>query len=411
MFQDLPTLSVQPYLVQNIRRRELVRFLNIRSLFTFLNMLPLLLFIPFSIRVIGAKYGFAGSSVFLISILSLTVFNHFFSLYIKRKTIINNWWLVGFLLAVVLVGCCDYWKLFSIRDASAALFTPFLHKPWLCLAPVVLGIAAFMNNNRFLEKNLYLEELKKSSGKKQSAEYAWLQRFGELGDLMGMDLKMILRNKRTRYVLFISILILLYGFIFYKPQYLQHNQYSSLLIGAIFVTGVFIINYGNFLFAWQSAQFDGLMTFNINIRMYIKSKFLLFNMVSTLSLFVASLYGFISWKIIPLQLAAYFYNIGINTVIAGYFATRSYRGINLGRAASFNYQGMGAAQWIYALVVMLPPFIIYGLFTLVAPSWVGVAVLGFLGLVSFLLQDWWIGIITKEFLKRKYLILEGFRQK
>ncbi|HEY4148407.1 MAG TPA: DUF5687 family protein, partial [Chitinophagaceae bacterium] len=74
MFQELPTLSVQPYLAQNIRRRELVRFLNIRSLFTFLNMVPLLLFIPFSIRVIGAKYGFAGSSVFLISILSLTVF-------------------------------------------------------------------------------------------------------------------------------------------------------------------------------------------------------------------------------------------------------------------------------------------------------------------------------------------------
>ncbi len=253
--------------------------------------------------------------------------------------------------------------------------------------------------------------MRKSSGKKQSAEYAWLQRFGELGDLMGMDLKMILRNKRTRYVLLISVLILFYGFIFYKPQYLQQNRYSVVLVGSVFVTGVFIINYGNFLFSWQSAQFDGLMTSNINIRTYIKSKFLLFNMVSTLSIIVASLYGLISWKILPLQLASYFYNIGINTVIAVYFATRSYKGINLGQSSSFNYQGMSAAQWIYAFGVMLPPFIIYGLCTLIAPPWVGIVVLGTLGLVSFLLQDWWIGLLTKEFQKRKYLILEGFRKK
>ena len=38
--QELPVLSVQPYLAQNIRRRQLVRFLNVRSVFHFLNLLP-----------------------------------------------------------------------------------------------------------------------------------------------------------------------------------------------------------------------------------------------------------------------------------------------------------------------------------------------------------------------------------
>jgi hypothetical protein len=28
-----------------------------------------------------------------------------------------------------------------------------------------------------------------------------------------------------------------------------------------------------------------------------------------------------------------------------------------------------------------------------------------------LLQDWWIDILTKEFMLRKYKILEGFREK
>jgi hypothetical protein len=36
MLQELPILSILPYLAQNIRRSQLVRFLNIRSLFHFL---------------------------------------------------------------------------------------------------------------------------------------------------------------------------------------------------------------------------------------------------------------------------------------------------------------------------------------------------------------------------------------
>src|SRR5271170_1571788 len=54
LLQDLPTLTIQPYLVQNIRRSQLIRFLNTRSLFNFFNLLPLLLFVPFTVVVIGA---------------------------------------------------------------------------------------------------------------------------------------------------------------------------------------------------------------------------------------------------------------------------------------------------------------------------------------------------------------------
>ena len=53
MIQDLPTLTIQPYLVQNIRRSQLIRFLNVRSMITAINFVPLFLFIPFTIMVIA----------------------------------------------------------------------------------------------------------------------------------------------------------------------------------------------------------------------------------------------------------------------------------------------------------------------------------------------------------------------
>ncbi len=221
----------------------------------------------------------------------------------------------------------------------------------------------------------------------------------------------MLRNKRPRTILIMSGVFIFYGFIFYKPQYIEQGRWGFLLVGAIFVTGIFISNYGQFLFAWQSGNFDGLMSCRLSVRTFIKSKFVLFTVVCTTQLLLATFYGLLSWKLIPLQVAAYFYNIGIQSVVAVYFATRSYKAIDITRKAAFNYQGLGASQWIYVLLIFAIPVLIYLPFEWLGHPWTGVIFLGIVGMVSLLLQEWWIGILSKEFFKRKYLILEGFREK
>jgi len=412
LWQELPTLSVQPYIVQNIHRSQLSRFLNIRSLFTFLNLLPLILFIPFTLSNVSNTYNSPASAALIICIISLTLFNHFLILFIKRKTIINGWWLVGFFLLIALLLGGEYFKIISLTNVSLAAFTYLFSKPWLCVVPVIMAFAAFYNNNNFLLKNLYIEELSTSSKEKQSTDYKWLQRFGITGELISLDLKLILRNKRPRSAALLSVALLFYGFIFYKPEILKNDAaLGSILLGGTLITGIFIINYGQFLFAWQSNYFDGLMSANISIKQYIKSKFILFLSVSTVSLLAVSFYGFLSWKIVVVQLAAYFYNTGFNSVICVYFATRSYKGLDLTRSASFNYQGTGASQWLSGLVFMLIGTVIYLPFALLFNAWAGILAIGLFGLINLLLQDWWTDQLTKQFLKRKYRILEGFREK
>ncbi len=411
LLQDLPTLTIQPYLIQNIKRRQLISFLNIRSLFNFFNLLPLLLFIPFSVVIIGGKFGAAASAGFLISIFFLTVFNHFLILYIKRKIIVNAWWMVGFFVVFVGLGLCDYFNIFSLTNISSIIFSKLIYHFWLCFIAVALAAFSFINNYNFLLKNLFLEDISGKSKCRESTEYAFLDRFGNMGELISLDVKLLLRNKRPRTALLLSAAFLFYGFIFYKPEAIANGNYGFLLMGGIFITGIFIINYGQFLFAWQSSHFDGLMAGNLHVRTYIKSKFFLLTAVSTVIFFISSLYGLLTWKIIVIQAAAYFYNIGINTVIVGYFATRSYKAIDISRGATFNYQGLGASQWIYSLFVFLVPMAIYLPFSLLINKWAGIFALGIAGLISLLLQDWWIGVLTKQFFKRKYLILQGFREK
>jgi hypothetical protein len=411
LLQDLPALAVQPYLAQNIKRRELVHFLNLRSLFSFFNLLPLVLFVPFSISAIGHQYGSYTALAFVVVILSLCIFNHFIILFIKRKTGISIGWLVGFFALVVLFILGDYFSVFSLTKISAVLFIALLKMPWLCGVAVLLAIAAFYNNSIFLNNNLYLEEMTKAGRQKESAEYTWLQKFGNTGDLFAIDLKLILRNKRPRSLLLLSFIFLLYGFILYKPGYLNKDQLGFVLLGGIFITGIFIVNYGQFLFAWQSTHFDGLMASNIYIKTYIQSKFVLLTAFSTVALLLSLSYGFINWKIIPIQIAAYFFNVGINIVITAYFATRSYKGLDLSKGATFNYQGIGAVQWLYSLFILIAGAAIYLPFALLINSWAGIIAIGTLGLISFLLRDWWIDILTKQFIQRKYQILQGFREK
>jgi Family of unknown function (DUF5687) len=411
MLQDLPTLAIQPYLVQNIQRRQLIRFLNVRSMINIINFLPLFLFIPFTLLAIAPKYGGVTGFTFIVSILALTLFNHFIILYVKRKSIINSWWYVIFFVAIGSLAAADYFYFFSLRNVSSFIFTGLLTHPLVCMFPIAIAILAFVNNYQFLFKNLYLEDIVGKGKKKESTEYTFLNKFGATGELIGLDVKLILRNKRPRSVAMITVLFLFYGFFFYKQQYIDKNQWGFLLFGAVFITGMFIINYGQFLFAWQSAHFDGLMAGNLSVKTYIKSKFVLFTAVCTVVLLVTSLYGLLSWKLLLVQVAAYLYNVGIHTVISVYFATRSYKAIDIGRGATFNYQGMGAEKWIYSLVIILVPMVVYAPFAFFINAWAGITALAVLGLISFLVQDWWIDILTKEFFKRKYKILSGFREK
>jgi hypothetical protein len=138
---------------------------------------------------------------------------------------------------------------------------------------------------------------------------------------------------------------------------------------------------------------------------------MLYTAVSTLLFILTSFYGLISWKLLVTQLAAWLYNIGINSVISVYLATYNYKAIDLSKSATFNYQGTGVVQWVYSFALILAPYVIFYPLARFVDPWVAYAAIGGLGLISLLLQNWWVDILVREFRKRKYLVLAGFREK
>ncbi len=409
--QQLPTLSIVPYLHLRIPKEKIVGFLNVRSLFSAFNILPLFLFIPFSCTYIADIHGGYVSFMYVVSILSLVIFNNYTALYVKRLTVSNSKYIAFTFLVITGIAALEYYHIFSIAAISNQAFEFITLQP---LAALIFSIAAAMMlliNTRYLRRNLYAEELSSSEGKKVSTDYPFLRPVGEVGTLAALELKLMLRHKRTRTALSMSFLFVFYGFLFYKKDVLNQDMLGMVLFAAVFMTGSAVTIYGQFMFGWQGSHFDGLLVNKTNLRNFIKAKFLLFTIMSTLTTLIISFYAFISWKIVIVQLAAYLYNIGIGTVVVLYFATRNYKAIELNKGATFNYQGISAGQFVLMIPYFLLPYLFYLPFSLSGKPYWGLAFLAFAGLAALISRTFWIDFILLEFNKRKYKIAEGFRQK
>ena len=409
--QELPTLSIVPYLHLNIPKKKIVSFLNIRALFSAFNIIPIFIFFPFCLMNISSTLGVAVALMYMLSIISLSIFNNYLALYVKRLSMVNIAFVATGLLLLIALALLEYFKIFSIAAISNIIFSKIALWPPLALVFTLLAVLIFSINSKYLRNNLYAEELSHGEEKKSSTDYPFLDRFGEVGTLAAVEIKLILRNKRSKSTVSKGLLFIFYGFLFYKTQFLDKNQFLMMIFAAVFMTGNMVMLYGQFMFGWQSAEFDGILTSRVSIKNFIKAKFLLFTISSTVLTLVVSLYGLISWKILLIQFAAYFYSIGIATVMVLYMATRNYKAIDLSKGSSFNFQGVGGTSMIMGLPVLLTPIGVYALVNYLTNPYWGLAVLGVLGLAGLFTRNFWVEFLVKEFNKRKYKIAEGFREK
>jgi hypothetical protein len=175
-----------------------------------------------------------------------------------------------------------------------------------------------------------LEELssKKDAIRKSSTEIPFLSRFGNIGDLVANEVKLILRNKRPRSALIMGLFFMFYGLIFYTNP--KMGEGFKVFVG-MFMTGIFIINYGQFMFSWQAGHFDGLLVSKIKFTDFLKAKYLLFTIVSTVAFILTTPYVYFGWRTVLIHFVMYLWNLGINTTIVLFFANRNYKRIDLSK--------------------------------------------------------------------------------
>jgi hypothetical protein len=289
-------------------------------------------------------------------------------------------------------------------------FLGIANNPIFILVPIAILALCYSFNFKLLKDKLFLDSsLKSKVTEVKAADLSWTKRFGDIAPFMQLDLKLIWRNKRTKSSVWIMLIGLLYGMFFY-PQPMYRDMVWLFPFIGIFVTGIFLINFGQFIPAWDSGYYKMLMSQNIKYEQYLRSKFILM-VLSVAIIFVLSIpYVYFGWKILVAHFAAAIYNIGVNSHIMLYGGSFNRKKIDLNQRAAFNYQGTGAVQWIIGLPLMILPMIIFAVLNALFGFETGIIVLIFLGIAGIVFHKKLMRMITQRYLDSKYKMIDAFSQ-
>ncbi|WP_017732476.1 DUF5687 family protein [Nafulsella turpanensis] len=409
--QSLPVLDLQQYIHLPVGRKSLMHFILLRSYVHPFNFLSAIFFLPYTLHVLVPQLG--GSSAWAwwgsMVLLSLLIHN---GMFIFKKHLDDKPLGTGLLIGLVALSAfSQYMDWFSLGKMTAPFFEMAARLSWL---PVVLAaglVFAYVLNLFFLLRHSYPEDWGRQGAEKiqQVPALGLLQRLGLAGELIGLEIRLILRHKRSRSILMLSSFFLFYGLIFYtNPDYLNDMQAFLIFVG-IFITGIFMMNYGQLLFSWNSGHFDFFLTKPITAYDYVKAKYYLMVGVGLLTFVLAIPYVYFGWKVLYINTMMLLFNLGVNMFVVMNLSMWAPKKINLSKGSMMNYEGLGAAQWLMAIPIIGLPYAVYIPFAIFDNPTLGITALGGMGLIGLLFHRRLLALSTRRVESKKYQISHSFR--
>lgn len=408
--QKLPVMSVKPLLTLPIKRSTVVNYVLGKSAVSFFNFLPLFAIIPFSMSLLFNGYDTSIVLTWMFAMIVLVLIINFLNFIIEAFSAEKE---LSFLPVIVVVGALyglDYFEIFPMTSLIGDTLISIANNPVLIIIPIAILILCYAYNFKILKNKLFLDSsLKSKVTEVKAANLSWTKRFGDIAPFMQLDLKLIWRNKRTKSMAFLMVIGLFYGLFFYPQPMYREMVFMSAFIG-IFSTGFFLINFGQFIPAWDSGYYKMLMSQNIKYEQYLRSKFVLMSMSVVIMFLLGIPYVYFGWKILIVHFAAAVYNIGVNTHVIMWGGSFNRKKIDLDKKAAFNYQGTGAVQWLIGIPLLALPMALFGIVNWLVGFEAAIALLMLLGIVGIVLHKKLMKFITQKYLDSKYKMIDAFSQ-
>lgn len=406
LMQKLPVMNIKPLLTLSIKKSKIVHFILIKSSFSFFNIIGLFFYIPFAVVLMVEGYDVAGVLGWLFTMIFLIQSANFLNFLINKNTIA-----FGTLIAILLGGyLVQYFEFFDLPGFIGTRFDFVYQNPITVVAFASVLAVLYLVNYKQLRNEVYLDALISEKTKEVTAsDLSFTEKLGDLAPFIKNDLRLMWRNKRTKSGIWMLAFGLGYGLIFYTNPMYAEIDVLMVLVG-IFSTGTFLINFGQFIPAWDSSYYKMLMSQNFKYERYLKSKFTIMTISVVLLFLLGMPYVYFGWEILAVHFAAMIYNIGVNTHVILYGGTFNRKKINLDEKAAFNFQGTGAVQWLIGFPLMFLPMGIFGLINWLVSFEIATITIAVLGFIGVALHKKLMASITKKYIKNKYVMIHAFNQ-
>lgn len=407
ILQSIPVLNIKPLLVLPFKKPVIVHFSLGKTVLSFFNWVHALFFIPFSVVLAIEGYDITGIIFWNLGMLSFIYINNFLNIILTN---IDKLFVV-FIGLILLLGGAQYYKLFDVTIFTTPFFQGLFNLKGLFLIPVLVLIGLYVFTFKYLKNNLYLDAgLSVKQDIAETENLSWLNQFGTLGTFLKNDIKLIKRNKRSKTTIFMSVLFLFYGFLFFGNS---HQPVVMHIFAGIFVSGGFLFVFGQFVPSWDSSYYQLMMTQNIPYRGYITSKWWLIVIATFLSTILASFYLFFGWEIYLTIVVGAIYNIGVNShlVLLGGAFTKTPIDLSNAAGAFGDKKAFNVSAILLSLPKILLPLGLYAIGLYLNNKTLGLVLVAGAGVLGFIFRDKVFSLIEKRYKIEKYSTISAYKQK
>ena len=406
--QSLPVLNIKPLLLTPLLKKKIVRYVVLKTVPTYFNILPLFFLIPFSISLSqNDEFSALGLIFWNINLVGLIYLTNFFNFLLNNKR--NLIYVLGAFLA--LIKALDYYSIVDFTIYSEKFFYFFYETPYVALFTWVLVFWLYNYVSTFFYNGLYIDKGIKSKVKEANLEdYSWLDSLGKTAVFIKNDLRLLKRSKRAKMAVYMGIGLLFYGLIFQSSEELLGSTFT--FFGYLFSTGGFLFMFGSFVPSWDSQYYPLMMTQNIEYKEYLNSKWSLMIIGTIISTILASfIYSFFGINAVFAVLAGSAYNMGVNgylTLWAGAY-TKTPIDLNSSSNAFGDKKALNAKTILVGIPQMLVPILVYFFGNLYYDHMTACLLVAGLGFLGIFLKPLAFSLIMKAYKSEKYSTLKAYK--
>jgi len=408
--QKMPVLNIQALLTLPIKENAIVHYALGRTIFSFFNVSNAFFFIPFSVVLVNNGYPLSQVMSWHLAIVAIVFYTNYLNILINDRNDV----FYGVALILVLFAVFQRYEIFDITTYTGPVFDSFYNDPIYALIPWLMLLLLYRSTFTHFKRRMYLDAglqvVKKDA---QQIRLGWLNRFGRTAIFVKNDIKLILRNKRSKMTIWISLMFLFYGLLFFTDSSggLYDNPVWKIFAG-IFVSGGFLFTFGQYVPSWDSAYYPLMMSQNIVYREYLNAKWSMITIATVFSTLLATFYLLFGWDVYAAILTGAIYNIGIN----GYLVLLSGAYIKTPIDLTSTKKPFGDKQAFNTktLLLTLPklflPMILYFVGSLFGGEWVGYMTVAFTGILGYFLKNKVFDLIETLYKTEKYKTLKAYKQ-
>ncbi|MBC5861996.1 DUF5687 family protein [Flavobacterium turcicum] len=410
MLQKIPVLNIRPLLNFPIKRETIVHFSLGKTILSFFNLLHAFFLIPFSVVLIIEGYNPLLVVFWYLAIYALLYCNNFINILLSNK---DGLFMIFLGLSAVLAGL-QYYEIFDITTFMGPVFQSFYNTYWAFSIPVLALIALYIISFKYFKNNLYLDAgLSTKHDEAKTEDLTWLNQFGTIGTFLKNDIKLIKRNKRSKTTVGLSVMFLFYGLLFFTNGIPMYNNPTMHIFAGIFVSGGFLITFGQFVPSWDSSYYQLMMTQNIPYRGYLSSKWWLMVIATIITTVIAAPYLYFGWQIYLTIIVGAIYNIGVNShlVLLGGAFTKTPIDLSSGKGAFGDKKAFNIKTMLISLPQLGLPMLVYWLGSRFDSATTGLALVALLGVIGFAFKEKAFTLIEKTYKSEKYATIAAYKQK